>query len=162
MKTIVKNTLIIALLMIGMGTTQAQTPKMGNQTLEMLEQSPAGSKIIEFIKVINTAAEITDDHLEALISEKLTKKYGKVSVKQQVFEDLQANDGKITVYKVDRVETGKYEVYAKGSIEPDVWLKFDFFVEDGTPPFSYSWQNLDNTFSGTGNISNLNEKSANK
>lgn len=33
----------------------------------------------------------------------------------------------------------------------------EFFVDDGTPPFNYNWQNLDNTLSGSGNVSNLNE-----
>ena len=34
---------------------------------------------------------------------------------------------------------------------------FDFSVTMGTPPFSYSYQNLENTLSGTGNLTALNQ-----
>ncbi|MBR9922614.1 MAG: T9SS type B sorting domain-containing protein [Bacteroidetes bacterium] len=35
---------------------------------------------------------------------------------------------------------------------------FSFFVTDGTPPFTYSWERLDGFPSGNGDISNLNEE----
>ncbi len=133
MKCVIKNALLLVLFFGSFNVAQAQMPSMGKQTVAMLEVSPAGSKIIDFVKLINSGEAITDTAMESLISAKLIEKHGKDGIREAVFQDIRNNDGKLTLYVVNRAERAKFEVYAKGSKEAGSWLKMEFMIEPEQP-----------------------------
>jgi len=118
-------------LLIGLGL-QVQAQQTGKQTVAMLKESPAGSKIITFVNAINKGETVTDELVQSIMSDALLKKAGMAQLKNMMENDIPENDGKLTVYKVERVEMRKFELYALGS-KSNEWVKMDFTIMDGRP-----------------------------
>lgn len=123
--------LVACLLVFSSSSIQAQS--MGNQTVAMLKESPAGSKVLSFIKAINKGEAVTDDFIKEIMDEDLIAKVGLAGLKNIIENDIPENDGKLTVYKVDRVERYKFMVYAKGS-KSNEWIQMDF-THKGEAPY---------------------------
>ena len=132
-KNFFSTVLTLALVAVSTQNLQAQGPTMGKQTLAMMEASPAGSNVVAFFKTLNENKPVTDEQLDAIISKALIDKYGKAEIKTAVFQDIRDNDGAITVYMVNRTARNKYEVYARGTVEAEAWLKMEFTLDENTP-----------------------------
>lgn len=122
--------ILVAFLLAAGQITQAQS--MGKQTVAMLEESPAGSKILRFVKAANKGEAISDDFIKLIFHEDLIAKAGLAGLKNIMENDIPENDGKLTVYRVERVERFKFVMYAKGS-KSGGWLKMDFTHKGSSP-----------------------------
>lgn len=122
---------IIALFLISAQFIQAQS--LGNQTVAMLEESPAGSKVLSFVKAVNKGEAVSDDFIKGIFHEDLIAKAGLAQLRNIIEVDVPENDGKLTVYRVERVERFKFVMYAKGS-KSGGWLKMDF-THKGSAPY---------------------------
>ena len=127
-----KTTIAIALVMLLCLSVDSYAQQMGKQTVAQLKESPAGSKIITFINTVNKGEAVSDEQIQALMSEALIKKAGLGQLKNIMENDIPENDGKLTLYMVDRKERFKYEVYAKGTAS-EGWLKLEFFMDEARP-----------------------------
>ncbi|MCE7995338.1 MAG: hypothetical protein HEP71_25395 [Roseivirga sp.] len=128
------NSAFALLLMISLlaGGEIARAQSMGKQTVAMLEESPAGSKILRFVKAVNKGEAIPDDFIKLIFHEDLIAKAGLAGLKNMMENDIPENDGKLTLYLVERVERFKFVLYAKGSKSPG-WLKMDFTHKGSSP-----------------------------
>ena len=138
-----KMTFVFALtLMLGL-TMNSYAQQMGKQTVAQMKESPAGSKILTFINTVNKGEEVPETLIEEIMSEALIKKAGLGQLKNIMENDIPENDGKLTVYMVDRKERFKYEVYAKGTAS-EGWLKLEFTM-DNTRPYKIKGIGIDGT-----------------
>jgi hypothetical protein len=128
-KTVSQLGLIIALFIASINMSTAQT--MGKQSLAMLDASPAGIMVIEFIRAVNKKGAVGDVFYDEVISKKLIDKHGKEKLGEMLIDDIRANDGELTAYLVNRTGRVKFEAYVKGG--KSGWLKLDFTCdpEDG-------------------------------
>lgn len=124
MKTRLKNTMILTALLMLTGF-QLSAQRLGKQTVAMMAESPAASKIITFINTVNAGEKVSDELVNSIFSRALIEKAGAGQLKNMMTRDIPENDGKLAVYVVDRIERLKFYVYAKGS-KSDEWVKMDF------------------------------------
>lgn len=104
---------------------------MGNQTVAQLKESPAGNKVITFVNTVNKGEEPSDELIKSIFSEALIKKTGLIRLKSMIGTDIPENDGKLTLYKVDRAERLKFKAFALGS-NTNEWVQLEFtFVRQG-------------------------------
>ncbi len=109
---------------------QAQAQTTGKQTAAMLSQSPAGGKIVRFIKAVN-ATDANEAFIKRNFEPKLVEKQTVSKLLGIINEAIPSEDGKLTVYSADRMETFKYELIAKGS--KGGWVKLGFTFEENEP-----------------------------
>ena len=138
-----KMAFVFASIMVFGLTVNSYAQQMGKQTVAQLKESPAGSKIITFINTVNKGEAVSDEFIQELMSEALIKKAGLGQLKNIMENDIPENDGKLTVYMVDRKERFKYEVYAKGTAS-EGWLKLEFFMDE-TRPYKIKGIGIDGT-----------------
>lgn len=122
--------LAVAFLLIFAPQVQAQS--MGKQTVAMMEESPAGSKILRFVKAVNKGESVSDDFIKTIFHEDLIAKAGLVKLKNIIETDIPENDGKLSLYLVERTERFKFVVHAKGS-KSNEWLKLEFLHKGAAP-----------------------------
>lgn len=115
-----------------MAGQSVQAQNMGKQTAAMLKESPAGKKILSFINAANKGEAVTDEFIKSIFHEDIIAKAGLVRLKNMIENDIPENDGKLTVYLVNRVERYKFVVYAKGG-KSDEWLQMDFTHKEARP-----------------------------
>lgn len=122
--------LLGAFLLISVQQIHAQS--MGKQTVAMMEESPAGSKILSFVKAVNKGEAVTDEFIKSIFHEDLIAKAGLVRLKNIIEADMPENDGKLSLYLVERTERFRFVVHAKGSKSGE-WLKLDFLHKGAAP-----------------------------
>ncbi len=94
-----KSILILFLFLYGLTSAQ----EMGVQTLDQLKESPAGSKIIQWLDLINSGEEITEEAITSLFSKRLIEKFTALEL-ANMLEDIRQQDGQLDLYEVNRVE----------------------------------------------------------
>lgn len=109
----------------------ASAQKMGKQSLGQLKESPAGSRIIWFIDVIRTGEEVPDKQINEQFAAKLVDKMGMKKLKS-VIQDIQMNDGALTLYVAKREKMFQYKLRLKGKKSGE-WLEMQFFFEEKDP-----------------------------
>ena len=117
------------LLILGTHTVFSQT--IGKQTIGMLEESPAGMKTIRFIKAVNKDLTADEKFVTTNFTSSLIEKSGKEKLLKILTEEISSNDGKLTVYSVNRPTTFKYEYLVEGS--KSGWLKIIFHIDSQNP-----------------------------
>lgn len=91
----IKRTILFSLGMMICGIVFAQTT--GKQTKSMLERSPAGEKLIRFVKAVNGEMEVNEDFVNTNFSNKGIKNLGDAP---KVFNELAEQNGKMVVREV--------------------------------------------------------------
>lgn len=102
----------------------------GEQTLGMLKESPAGSKIIWFLDAVKEG-EISKESIENYFSPKLLDKMGSDKL-MSAFEDIKINDGALVMYQADRKNMTEYKLIVKGT-KSNEWMEMGFFFEENNP-----------------------------
>lgn len=103
----------------------------GMQTLAQLKESPAGSKILKFIDIINNNRAFTDELIKELFSATIIQKH-KISGLRGFLEDVKTNDKTITLFDANRKGMFKYELKIKNTAGEWVNMPFTFEKE---PPY---------------------------
>ena len=75
---------------------------IGKQTVGMLEESPAGSKVLRVIKAINKKVEVDNNFVTTNFSKTLIDKNDESTLKYMLTNEIHEKDGYLTVYKIDR------------------------------------------------------------
>lgn len=134
-----RNTLVVIfsfILFSGLAHTQARGP----QTLDQLQESPAGSRILSFISTVNGAKIPTEEWVRVNFSPSLLKKL-EVKGLLDFIGQIREMDGGLQIYDADRKEVFTYSMKAKG-IRSGNWVDMDFLFEE-EPPFRIQGFGLD-------------------
>ncbi len=117
----------------------AQT--LGVQTLGQLNESPAGSKLIQLLDLINNGEEISDNAITQLFSKRLTEKISTDELKS-ILEDIRQQDGQLDLFEANRSEKFKYETTFRSKKNGD-WMG-GFILIEHMPPYGIDGFGLDN------------------
>lgn len=109
--------------------------QLGPQTLADLEESPAGSNVVRFLKAINETENFTAEDLPQIFAQSLIEKLGTGRL-LDVMADIKAHEGLIELYEAERTSTFRYELKAKG-LKLDEWIDISLELED-QPPYKIS------------------------
>lgn len=109
--------------------------QLGPQTLADLEESPAGSNVIRFLKAINETETFAAEDLSQIFAQSLIDKRG-TAMLLDVMADIKAHEGLIELYEAERTSTFRYELKAKG-LKLDEWIDISLELE-GKPPYKIS------------------------
>lgn len=123
---------LLFVVLLSIWAQQAEAQSMGKQTLAMMEESPAGSKIIRFIKAVNKGEGVSEEFIKTIFHEDLIAKAGLGRLKEIMENEIPENDGKLSVYLMRRTERFKFEIFAKGS-KSNEWLKMEFLHKGANP-----------------------------
>jgi len=124
-----KQVFVIILILMSVSYSNAQI--MGKQTVGMLEESPAGSKVLRVMKAINKKVEVDDNFVTTNFSKTLIDKNDESTLKYMLTNEIHEKDGYLTVYKINRPETFKYVMTVKGS--KSGWLLMIYHMENQSP-----------------------------
>lgn len=103
----------------------------GPQTLAQLEDSPAGSRTLKLLDLINSEMNFSNEN-KSLFSENYLSKKTEKGLYESI-TDLQNKNGKIVLYSAERLSMYKYEMLVKS--EHDNWLAIIIEIQQG-PPFA--------------------------
>lgn len=122
--------------------------QMGPQDRAQLDESPAGSKVILFLKWINEENSYSEQNIRQLISDRLVDKYGFEGLKE-LMEDVQANSGQLSLFEADRTGMFEYQVKLKASAGEE-WIDGKVKLESKSP-YRIDGFELDMTQEGSSN-----------
>ncbi|MEQ9404894.1 MAG: hypothetical protein RIM99_14985 [Cyclobacteriaceae bacterium] len=103
----------------------------GIQTLAQMKESPAGSKIIEYIKMVNGEEAPADQWLKKLFTPKLVESMG-VKKLQGLISETREMEGQLHLYTARRTGMFKYKLLLKG-VKSGEWLAMVFTFEEDEP-----------------------------
>lgn len=126
------------LLFLTSGFTNAQ--QLGLQTLEQLQESPAGNRILTFVSTVNDTGTPTEDWVRTNFSPNLLEKLG-VKGLLSFIGQIREMDGGLQIYDADRKEVFAYKLKAKGTRSGN-WVDMDFLFEE-EPPYRIQGFGLD-------------------
>ena len=115
---------------------------LGPQTLPDLKESPAGSKIIDFINLINEGQKVTEQSISELFASGMIEKHGAKKLAGFI-QDIRQTDGQLTLYEADRKAMFNYVLKLKGSNHGE-WLNADLKLEEN-PPYGITGFGLNNS-----------------
>ncbi len=120
---------VIIMLTSLLSSTNAQ--QTGQQSLEYLEASPAGSKILNFIRTANEGNAVDEKWVNVLFSTKLIEKIGANGLIDFV-KEIRETDGQLHLYDANRPEVLLYRLKAKGT-KSNNWIDLEFHFEENPP-----------------------------
>lgn len=116
--------------------------KMGPQTLAMLQESPAGSKIITFFEWINDGTEVSEDMLGQIFDSEVIERNGPGRM-LSMFENIRSQDGQLELYDAERVSVSQYDLTVRGlASEEFLSMSFEFTSK---PPYKIRGLMLENS-----------------
>lgn len=125
-----KNFVIIIAFTLGIGQ-QSLAQEMGPQDVRQLQESPAGSKLLRFLKWINQEETISAQNINSLISDRLIDEYGFEGL-ADLNENVRANSGLLTLYDANRTDLFEYKIKLQAS-EGNQWLDGQVKMESKPP-----------------------------
>ncbi len=111
--------------------SMAFSQQIGQQSLSQLKESPAGSKIITYLDLLNSGEKVTSENIKQLFSQKIIDKHG-INKLINIFSDIRDQDGKLSLYEADRTETFRYELILRSGNTND-WLSLNMNFEESSP-----------------------------
>ena len=105
--------------------------QMGPQTVDQLEESPAGNKILKFVSAINSEDSPTEALLQEIFAPSLIKELSLPKLLSYM-NQIKENEGGLRLFDANRKEMLLYQVKAKGSTSGN-WLDLEFQFEDIHP-----------------------------
>ena len=124
-----QSNLFILILLLSSQLVYAQ--QMGPQTIEQLQESPAGSNILKYIDLYNSEASLSSENLKTVFAEEVFEKIP-IDDLIQILEEGRMQDGQIALYEALRLEKFHYELLFK-SIGNQDWMKGSFMLEKQAP-----------------------------
>lgn len=121
----------LTILLVLFLNTSLFAQRTGPQSLAMLEESPAGSKIIQFIELLNNGKEVQEEDLSSLFSKRLIDKIG-IQKLIGFLEEIRATDGALTLFEADRIDMFEYNTKLFGS-ESESWVDAEFAFKNAPP-----------------------------
>ncbi|MCB0854257.1 MAG: hypothetical protein KDD63_18665, partial [Bacteroidetes bacterium] len=133
---------LITLFLFCFSIYEISAQHLGPQTLPDLKESPAGSKIIDFINLINEGQKVTEQSINELFASGMIEKHGAKKLTGFI-QDIQQTDGQLTLYEADRKAMFNYVLKLKGSNHGE-WLNADLKLEEN-PPYGITGFGLNNS-----------------
>lgn len=119
---------IFTLLVVTVTVTAQQR---GPQTLGQLKESPAGSKILNYVTAINRGEDMTEEWVKKQFVPKLITSQGMDKLIGYL-KDVQTNEQQLSIYEANRLGMFKYKLKAK-SKKTGEWLDLVFTFEESEP-----------------------------
>lgn len=135
--------IFLSTLMLLTFTLAAQ--QRGPQTLSQLEESPAGSKILDYIEAANKGTSVSDAWIKGLFSPKLIDAAGMGALKGMT-EESKKLEGKLVIYEANRV--GMYKYKLKIESQQNGWYDMVFTFEENDP-YRITGITLDSSLNGS-------------
>ncbi|MDX1666126.1 MAG: serine hydrolase, partial [Saprospiraceae bacterium] len=108
-----------------------QSQQLGEQNLSQLRESPAGSKVIQYLELYNSGDTLDEAVVARLFSERLIAKYSPEAL-AGIMEDARQRDGKLELYEAVREEIFRYQLLCR-SLSAGDWLQLTFDLEKQPP-----------------------------
>ena len=126
MKNIILLTISLIFLPFALSAQQ-----MGPQTVEQLEESPAGNKILKFVSAINADIPPSEVLAREILAPSLIEKLSMDKL-LGFMNQIKENEGGLQLYEVNRKEMLYFQAKAKGSSSGN-WMDIEFHFEDLHP-----------------------------
>lgn len=105
--------------------------KMGSQTLSQLTESPAGSKILDYISMVNSAEKVPDGWVQELFAPKLLEAMITNKIVGLIVETREM-EGQLHLYDARRTGMFRYKLLLNG-VKSGEWLSMVFTFEESDP-----------------------------
>ncbi len=102
----------------------------GPQTLGQLDESPAGSKILDYIETANEGNAVNEAWIRKLFSPKLINAAG-MDVLKEMTENSSKTEGRLVIYEANRL--GMFEYKLKVKTTESGWFDMVFTFEENDP-----------------------------
>ncbi|MCO6476402.1 MAG: serine hydrolase [Phaeodactylibacter sp.] len=130
--------IVTFLFLLFVSVSNAQQP--GPQTLAMLEESPAGSRALQFLEAVNDDSPVDEALVQKLFAQKLIDKHGTAKL-ADMLKDIRRNDAPVALYDAHR--NAKFEYALKlQSTATGGWLGLVLYLEEN-PPFKVAGISID-------------------
>ena len=103
----------------------------GMQSVQQLQESPAGSKILAFVDFISSEDELSGENQSSFFSDGLIDRKGTEGL-SAVVKDIRLNDGDLIIYQADRLSMFEYKLICKSG-KTGSWLSFRVKFEEQMP-----------------------------
>lgn len=117
------------LLMLSGSLSNAQQP--GPQTLAMLEGSPAGKHVLQFLEAINDDSPLDEALAQKLFAKKLIDKHGTGKL-LDMLRDIRQNDAPVALYDANRETAFEYALKLRRTATGG-WLDLALYLEEAAP-----------------------------
>ncbi|MDX1476331.1 MAG: serine hydrolase [Saprospiraceae bacterium] len=121
----------LPLLMIVMWCTAAPGQQFGPQTAEQLSNSPAGSRILAFVDMVNHDEAPSSSWLSTTFTPRLVDKLGETKLRD-LFDEIRQTDGGLILHEMVRKGMFAYEGIARGQ-RSGQWVRLTFSFENQSP-----------------------------
>ena len=101
----------------------------GPQTIDQLQASPAGSKIIKLLDFISSGKNLGDKE-KRLFTQRMLEENSEKGL-MDFIATIRENDGNLVLYKANRLGMFKYELTIKS--EKGNWLSMDVSIQESDP-----------------------------
>ncbi|MCB9348468.1 MAG: serine hydrolase [Lewinellaceae bacterium] len=132
-------TLILSFIFLFSSLALAQP--LGPQTLSMLEESPAGSQILQFLEAINANGPVDEALVKKCFAQQLIDKHQPAKLKGML-QDIRENDAPIALYSASRQSKFVYSLKLQSG--GGNWLDLILNLEEA-PPFKVAGISIDVT-----------------
>ncbi len=116
--------------------------QLGPQTLAMLEESPAGIRIVQFLSAVNDDSPVDEALVQKLFAQKLIDKHGAGNL-MGMLRDIRRNDAPVALYDASRTSQFEYALKLR-STATGGWLSLGLNLEEA-PPFKVQGLSIDIT-----------------
>ena len=130
-------TLILSFVFLFGGMALAQ--QLGPQTLSMLEESPAGSQVLQFLEAINANSPVDEALVKKRFAQQLIDKHQPAKL-MDMLRDIRENDAPMALYSANR--QSQFEYALKLQSGGGKWLGLTLNLEE-TPPFKVAGLSID-------------------
>jgi len=122
--------LLASMLLLAVSTI-GTAQKTGTQTLPQLKESPAGSKILDYISMVNGTEEVPASWAERIFAPKLLEAMSADKIEGLIAETREM-EGQLHLYDANRTGKLRYKLLLKG-VKSGEWLSMVFSFEDQDP-----------------------------
>ena len=123
-----KELLTTLLLTISVAVFGQQT---GAQTLAQLQESPAGSKILDYLGMVNSTKKVPEGWTEKVFAPKLLEAMSSEKIVGLITESREM-EGQMHLYDAKRTSMFRYKLLLKG-VKSGEWLSMVFTFEEDEP-----------------------------
>ncbi|MEP5611590.1 MAG: hypothetical protein ABJP45_05040 [Cyclobacteriaceae bacterium] len=123
-----KSIVLILLLVV---TTSVVAQQTGPQNLSQLKESPAGSKILDYLGMVNSSEKVPDGWVEKRFAPKLLEAMSVEKIGGLIAESREM-EGQMHLYDANRTGMFRYKLLLKG-VKSGEWLSMVFTFEESDP-----------------------------
>lgn len=135
-------TMIPILILLCLGAP-ALAQQLGPQSLAQLQESPVGSRVLQFLNAINEGNRKDEAFIQSLFSQALIDKRGAARL-ADMLADIHQNDAPLALYEANRKEATEYQLKLMSG--DGKWLDATLYL-DASAPYKVKGLAIDVTFS---------------